>query len=41
MTEPLDVFAYVCDLLQILVLSVIEDRVVDDDSIDITVGVCS
>lgn len=41
MTEPLYIFVCVCDLLQILVLSVIEDWIVDDDPIDISIGICS
>ena len=41
MTEPLDIFAYICDLLQVLVLSVIENWIVDDDPIDIAIGICS
>lgn len=38
-TEALDVLLNVDDLLQVLVLSVVEDRVVDDDAVDLGVGV--
>lgn len=37
--QPLDVLGYVHDLLQVLVLSVVEDGVVYDDSVDVRVGV--
>jgi hypothetical protein len=37
--QTLDVLADVHDLLQVLVLSVVEDRVVDDNAIDVGVGV--
>jgi len=39
MTEPFDVFAYVHDLLQVLILPVSEDWVVDDDTVDFVVMV--
>jgi len=39
MTESFDVFAYVHDLLQVLILPVSEDRVVDDDPVDFVVMV--
>lgn len=39
--EPFDVFVHVHDLLQVLVLAVVEDRVVDDYAVDIWVGVGS
>ena len=39
--EPFDVFVHVDDLLQVLVLAVVEDRVVDDYAVDIWVGVGS
>jgi hypothetical protein len=37
--ETLDIFGDVDDLLQVLVLAVVEDRVVDDDAVDVVVGV--
>lgn len=39
--EPFDVFVHVHDLLQVLVLAVVEDRVVDDYAVDVWVGVGS
>lgn len=39
MAETLDVFGNIDNLLQVLVLAVVEDRVVDDDAVDIVVGV--
>jgi hypothetical protein len=38
-TEALDVFRYVNDLLQVLILPRVEDWVVDYDSVDGRVGV--
>lgn len=37
--ETLDVLGHINYLLQVLVLAVVEDRVVDDDSVDVAVGV--
>jgi hypothetical protein len=37
--ETLDIFGDVDDLLQVLVLAVVEDRVVDDDAVDVVVVV--
>lgn len=37
--QALDVFGYVDDLLQVLVLAGAEDRVVDDYAVDVVVGV--
>ena len=37
--EPFDVFVHVHDLLQVLVLAVVEDRVVDDYAVDVWVDV--
>jgi hypothetical protein len=39
MAETLDILANINDLLQVLVLTVVEDRVVDDNAIDVRVGV--
>ena len=39
--EPFDVFVHVHDLLQVLVLAIVEDRVVDDYAVDVWVGVGS
>lgn len=36
-TETLDILANIDDLLQVLVLPVVEDRVVDDNSVDVRV----
>ena len=33
-TESLDIFADICDLLEVLILTIIEDRIVDDDTIN-------
>lgn len=38
-TEALDIFTYVDDLLEVLILAVVEDRVVDDDSVNVRVVV--
>lgn len=40
MTETLDIFADVCDLLQVLVLTIAKDRVVHKDAIYTTIFVC-
>lgn len=37
--KTLDIFVDVNNLLEVLVLAVVEDRVVDDDAIDVVVGV--
>jgi hypothetical protein len=37
--KTLDILADIDDLLQVLVLTVVEDRVVDDDAVDVRVGV--
>lgn len=37
--EALNIFGDIDDLLQVLVLAVVEDRVVDDDAVDVVVGV--
>lgn len=37
--KTLDILLYVDDLLQVLVLPVVEDRVVDDDAVDLRIGV--
>ena len=39
MAQTLDVFTDVGDLLQVLILTVVEDGVVDDDAVDSIVGV--
>lgn len=39
MTETFDIFGYIDDLLQVLVLSRVEDWVVDYHSINVLVGV--
>lgn len=39
MAETFDVFGNIDNLLQVLVLTVVEDRVVDDDTVDVVVGV--
>jgi hypothetical protein len=39
MAETLDILANIDDLLQVLVLTVVEDRVVDDDAVDVRVAV--
>ena len=39
MAETLDVFTDVGNLLEVLVLAVVEDRVVDDDAVDGVIGV--
>jgi hypothetical protein len=37
--QAFDVLGHIDDLLQVLVLAVVEDRVVDDDAVDVVVGV--
>jgi hypothetical protein len=39
MAETLNILADIDDLLQVLVLTVVEDRVVDDDAVDVRIGV--
>ena len=33
-TESLDIFADICDLLEVLILTIIKDRIVDDNTIN-------
>jgi hypothetical protein len=37
--QAFDVLGHIDDLLQVLVLAVVEDRIVDDDAVDVVVGV--
>lgn len=39
MTQPFDVLGYIHDLLQVLVLTVVEDGIINDYAVDIVVGV--
>ena len=39
MTKTLDVLAHIYDLLQILVLAIVEDGIVDNDTVDISIVV--
>lgn len=39
MRKTFDIFRYVDDLLEVLVLTVVEDRIVNDDAVDGWVGV--
>ena len=39
MAETLDILADIDNLLQVLVVTVVEDRVVDDDAVDVRIGV--
>ena len=40
MAETLDIFPSVCDLLQVLVLTIAKDGIVYDDSLDAIIFVC-
>jgi hypothetical protein len=39
-TESLDVLGDIDDLLQVLVLSIVEDGIVDNDSVNLAIGIC-